>query len=467
MSLATLYRWLKLWAKGGLRALLPKARKGRPRSARRLDEGIVQVALRIWCDDPGMSLTFLVAQLHADPELRLKERGVTVSRTTLHRHMQAQSLYRHLRNLEKKTARTRYSPRRVHEIWHVDAKGPFDVKLTTGLVIAVHVMTVLDGASRYVLATLVVMTPDLKAAVQVFRDAARRWGLPDRICCDRASIFDSHAFRQGIGVLGVHRIWTRSRNPEANGKIEAYHRVLSSWFVRRLARQPVVDLVHLQQLLHAMVEVLYQDHRHRELKATPRAVLNEQVSLRLVPAPQLVDVFRTKVTRKTHPKTGEVDLAGRKYLVPSSLRGRRLTFLLDPAEEDSVLVVDPSNERHLPLEPCIVTPRPDAPSQERRADGPLQRLYDSWQGQIRPVAEAGFGLPELLRLLSDAAQRHVPMSDDEAALVHRVYQSIGPLGRAATEKAFAEIVAELGLQRPIMAYLDALKRRVHEPRKRK
>lgn len=468
VSLATLYRWMTLWRKGGLLALKSKARKGRPiPSSRRLDPRIFQVALRIWSEDPEMTLTFLVAQLMADPELRLKERGVRVSRTTLHRRLMAEELYRYLRRQRQKPARTRYSPRRVHDIWHLDAKGPFRVRLTTGLVLEVHVMTVLDGGSRAVLGSIVVPTPDLRAAVRVFRDAARRWGLPRRVCCDRASIFDSHAFRRGLGDLGVHRIWTRSGNPEANGKIEAYHRVLGSWFVRRLKKQPVVDRVHLEQLLLAMIEVLYQDHHHRELKSTPRAVLADQVSLRIVPAPRLIEAFCESITKKSHPKTGEVDLGGVKYLVPSSLRGRRLRFHRDPAEEVGVAVEAPSDGRHIPLDPVIVAPNLDPPPVERRADGPLQRLYDAWKGQIRPVAEAGFGLPELLQLLSDATCRHVPRSDDEAALVHRVYQSIGPLGRTATEKAFADIVAEIGTQRPVMAYLDALKRRVHDPRRTK
>lgn len=471
VSLATLYRWLRAWRSGGLRKLVPKPRSCKPRKTGQLDKAIVQVALRIWSEDPGMSLTFLIGQLQADPELRLKERNIEVSRTTLHRHLQRQALYQHLRNqLRMKPQRTRYAPRRAHEIWHVDAKGPFDVALQTGTSIAVHVMTVLDGATRHVLATNVVLTPNLGAAVLVFRSAARRWGLPDSICCDRASIFDSVEFRAGIGLLGVHRMWTRSRNPEVNGKIEAYHRVLAGWFVRRLHAQRVVDLQHLQELLLAMVEVLYHEHRHRELKMTPRAALNDQVSPRLIAAPQLVDAFRSTVEKKSHPKTGEVDLAGHKYLVPGPLRGRRLTFLVDPAREvreTTVVVVNPGTREHIPLASVELGPRPAPPRREERPDGPLQRLYDVWQGKVRPVAEPGFGLPELLALLSDATQRLVPMSQDEAALVHRIYKAIGPLGRAATERAFAEIITEIGKQRPVMAYLDALKRRANDPRKLK
>lgn len=468
VALATLYRWLRAWTKGGLQALRPKPRKASPRPGRRrLDDDIVQVALRIWCEDPEVSLTFLIAQLFADPELRLQERGVTLPRATLHRRLQEQELYRYLRRLQvQRPARTRYSPRKVHDIWHLDAKGPFRVKLQSGTTLEVHVITVLDGASRYVLACLVVRTPDLSAAVMAFRVAARRWGLPDRVCCDRASIFDSHAFRGGLGVLGVHRIWTRSANPEANGKIEAYHRSLAAWFVRRLRKQVVVDLVHLEQLLLAMVETVYQDHLHRELKATPRAVLRDQGSPRTMGATQLIDAFRATTYKKTHPKTGEVDLHGHKYLVPERLRGRRLRFLIDPAHEADVLVVDPATEAQLPLQPVRVAPLADAPPRERRGDGPLQKLYDRWQGQIRPLAEPGFGLPELLRLLSTATGRHVPKDAGEAAHVHTNYQRLGPLGRTATERAFREIVAELGHQRPLATYLDALERRVVQERKK-
>ena len=113
--------------------------------------------------------------------------------------------------------------------------------------------------------------------------AALRWGLPNRLYADRASIFDSQAFRRGLAQLGTHRIATKPRNAEAHGKIEAYHRVLVRWFTQRLPRQQVVDLEHLQQLLDGVIAKLYQPHQHRGLRTSPQQALGGKVSSRSLP----------------------------------------------------------------------------------------------------------------------------------------------------------------------------------------
>jgi len=96
----------------------------------------------------------------------------------------------------------------------------------------------------------------------------------------------------------------------------------------------------------------------------------------------------------------------------------------------------------------------------RWGEGPLQTLYDAWQGKVRPVAEPGFGLPEIFTLLADATGRPVPRSDAEAALIQHAYRRRGPLPKRATEGAFRAIRRALGRGRPVQAYLDALAQRV-------
>jgi putative transposase len=464
VSLATLYRWLAQYRRGGLDALRPVTRrdKGKPRAS--LPKAVVDRAFALWAEDPDITFTFLSALLYADPLLSLEQQGVRLARSTLQRRLSADPRYaRLLRGRKLERRRGRYVARKPHQIWHLDAKGPVRVRLTNRDWLEFHVITVLDDMSRAVLASLVVLTPDLRAAVRVFRLAAKRWGLPDRIYADRASIFDSVAFRRGLAQLGTHRIRVKARNPEANGKIEAFHRVLVAWFTGRLKRQRVVDLPHLQQLLDGVMELVYQEHRHRGLKATPRQTLGELVSPRTVSAQRLDDAFREERVLKAHPKTGEVDLPGGTFLVPEALRGQRLTFLVDPEPEVPPLVVEPRTERHLSLQRAAIAARDckDSPSVgERWGDGPLQALYDAWQCKVRPVAEAGFGLPEVYALLAEAVGRPVPRSDGEAALVQRVYQQLGPLPKKATESAFRVLRRELGRGRPISAYLDALARRV-------
>jgi hypothetical protein len=97
----------------------------------------------------------------------------------------------------------------------------------------------------------------------------------------------------------------------------------------------------------------------------------------------------------------------------------------------------------------------------------LQAIYDSYNGKSRPVAEPGFGLPEIYQLLGQVSGRYVPQSDAEAALIQQVYQKIGPFTRAATEQSMRAIGNQLGKGRPMKTYLDALMRRAHSTSKNK
>jgi hypothetical protein len=174
---------------------------------------------------------------------------------------------------------------------------------------------------------------------------------------------------------------------------------------------------------------------------------------------RLVDAFRQRRTLKTHPKTGEVEIGGKTFLVPGELRDRRLDFLVDPDPDIPPLVVEPHSERPLPIERAAIRSEdlpPVPPPVERWGPGHLQALYDTWQGKRRPVAEPGFGLPELFGLLEAVAGRPVPRSDAEAARIHHVYRQIGPLPRRATEAALRAIARRLGQGRALDVYLDEL-----------
>jgi putative transposase len=463
---ATAYRWIRDYQQGGIEALQPKRRSDRGVSRANLPDTVVQEALRLLTEDPGLTFTFLLALLRPSfPNVRIR-------RSTLHDRLSSHPDYKCLKRLKRlkhhRRRRTRFVAKAPHDIWHTDAKGPISIVFACGKKSSFHVFTILDDATRAVLAAIITRAANLAAAIRVFRMAANRWGLPRMLYADRASIFDSPAFRMGLAQLGAYRIPTKPRNPEANGKIEAYHRPLAKWFVKRLPKQVVSDFIHLQHLLDGVLYGLYQTHWHRELKQSPKEALADRISNRHVPPTRLIDAFRQEKQLKTHPKTGEVVLDGTTYLVPDELRGQRLTFLLDPPGEVPPLVEHPTSGVHLPLRRAAIKPEDllaiDEPQHQARwGAGNLQSIYDNWQGKRRPLAEPGFGLPELYALLAKACERHVPSSDSEAALIQRLYRKIGPLPRYATEQALASIMHQLGPGRPVKTYLDALAERVQKP----
>lgn len=462
VSLATLYRWVAAYReRGGLTALRPKPRRDRGRRRRRLPGDVIPEALRLLEADPHQPLSFLISVLEA--RFETEGRQLKIPRSTLQRRLAATKAYARIRRTADRTRRrTRFVAKEPHERWQSDAKGPFPVTLESGAIVKVHVLSIIDDATRAVLAARVVESPTMAEAVRVFREAVQRWGLCAQFYADRASIFDAHAFRGGVADLGVHRIASRPGNAPARGKIEAYHRTIADSFVRRLTSQTVVDLAHLHQLLEAVLFRHYMRRRHRALKQSPEAALAGRVSSRNVPPTRLVDVFREERKLKAHRVTGEVEIHGTTWLVPTTLRSQRLVFLVDPPGEVPPVVVDPASGKHHSLRRAEVRSEDAAPKPEqvRWGEGPLQTLHDAWRGQRRPVAQPGFGLPEIYALLARVADRHVPRTDAEAALVQRVWRAHGPLPRKQTEAAFRAIAKTLGAGRPIKSYLDALVARI-------
>jgi putative transposase len=217
---ATLYRWLHWYRKNGLDGLKPRPRRDRGRKKVKLPETVVQAALQALQTDPLQPWTFLCAILAAAYET------VKIARSTLYRRVTAHPDYGPIalarRDSKQPRRRTRFVASRRHQRWQCDAKGPFEVLLTTGSLIKVYVITILEDLSRAVLAVLAVTCLDHGAAIRVFRKAAARWGLPAQYYADRGSIFDTPAFRSGLAQLGCCRVPTKPRNPPAHGKIEAY-----------------------------------------------------------------------------------------------------------------------------------------------------------------------------------------------------------------------------------------------------
>ena len=470
VSRASVYRWIHAYEKkGGLVALEPKRRSDRGTHRAPLPELVVAKALAFLAEDGEIPLPFLITVLSKDPEIAplLQTSGVKISRSTLQRRLAQTALYARLRRERKRDrARTRWVPRRCHEVWHLDAKGPIRVTTTSGEEIAFHVLSVIDGASRAVLAAILVRSPDLAATVRVFRRAIQRYGPPDYFYMDRGSPFDTPAFRGALALLGIYRIPSKPGNPPPNGKIEAYHRCISIWFARRLRKQEVVDWVHLEQLFSAVIDH-YQHHRNRETKTPPVELLAGAVSSRALPPGLVLDeaFLQPLGALKAHRTTGEIDVAGGrgKHLAPPELRGVRLEILIDPEPDRPVFARHPGTGGLVRLERARVHPKdalPAPPPSPRWGRGILQALYDNYRGKVRPVAEPGFGLTEFLALLSRACGRHVPRTDAEASLVQRWYAAHGPFTRKAVESALASIAPDLGSGRPVKTYLDALARRV-------
>jgi putative transposase len=464
---STLYGWWAAYCKAGrkLEALLPKQRKDL--GTRREDRSTwIQKAVHLLLERPARTLYMLVVLLQTYfPGLRL-------CRATLDRELKAHPAWPVIQRERKggKRHRTRFRARAPHDIWQLDAKGPFTVLLTSGEEIRVVVLTILDDHSSAVLGVAIAESESIAAAVRLVRDAVARWGPPHKVYCDRHSVYDSAAFRTGVAELGIHRIWTTEGNPPPRGKIEAYHRVLTLWFVDELPHQQVVDRDHLLELLLAVIDVLYMPHPHRGLKMSPAQALADRVSDRRPPSvDELRRAFWVERTLKTHRVTGEVDLPGGLFLVPAHYAGQRVRLRYDPAEPHRVVLVT-RNGIEIPVRSAKqADTKPAAPRGSKHGAGQLQRLLDVYHGRELPIADPGFGFAEFFDALAQALGRPVPQTEEEAAAIQAFYREKGPFAPDALQAALLKAMKALGPKRPVKAILVYITRLIvpAKPRGRK
>lgn len=458
---STTYRWLRAWGKDSrIESLMPQ---GRNRQAKAIKPDWVQYALALLEEEADRSLFILCLRIKHHFDLPRAP-----SRASLHRALTNQPRYIKLKRRARgeRKLRRRFQAREPHDIWHADAKGAFMVQFTDGVKRRVQVLTILDDATRFVLAALVVTSESIGAAVATLRAAAARWGLPTKFYADRGSAYDSDPFRKGLAVLGCHRINTKSRNPSAHGKIEAYHRSLKRWFVAELKHQPVRDLAHLQALLDAVLDQVYHEHVHRDLKQTPREAFGNRISPRTVSLQRLREAFLIEKTLTANRKTGEIRVGGKLFIVPERFwgRNRHVKIAIDPeAPAQPYVVVKPGV--YEPLSAAFPEPqRRTEPLREDEPVGPLTPLLQHYRGRELPLAHAGFGLPEIYATFSEALGRAVPATETEAAVVSRWLADNGPFEPNAFAAALDQAIESLGPGRPLAQIINALTRRIKRTR---
>jgi transposase InsO family protein len=454
------YYWLKRYcADPCIESLLPATRTPVSRPSCIKAEWI-EFALGLVEEEPVRSLYILTQRIQARFSLPLPP-----SQSSLQRALAKQPRYHRVRTLQRQPRRNHFVAARIHQMWQGDAKADFTVNFTDGTSCKVRILSLLDDCSRFVLAALVVDSESLVAVCKTFCCAVSRFGLPDAFYADRGSPYDSYIFRQGLAMLGVRRINTKARNPSAHGKIEAYHRSLQRWFIKELAHQPVSDLTHLQLLLDAFIDQLYNRHFHRELKRSPHDTFNNTISQRTVSLDRLHQAFFKTSLQRPHPKTGTIRVNDRLWKIPATylIPRRPLRIAQDLIDSSRVYLVVANGHRIL-LQPAVRIVQPPtlpSPLHQDFPAGSLSPLLESYRGRVLPRAVGGFGLPEIYQLFATVVGRSVPDTEAEATLILTWLKEHGPFQPQAFSAALDTSVMRLGTGRTLSQILDELTRCIH------
>ncbi len=121
-----------------------------------------------------------------------------------------------------------------------------------------------------------------------------------------------------------------------------------------------------------------------------------------------------------------------------------------------------------PFEPAIKkTESPDQLQMEFRdrlePAGSLTPLLERYRGRKLPLAQAGFGLPEIYQMFSAVLGRRIPSTEAESASILDWLNRNGPFDPLSFRQALAKAVERLGEGRPLSRILREIEQQIQRP----
>lgn len=331
VSARTIEDWFYAYRRDGFAALHPKRRSDADKP-RAISEELAELILRLKQEKPRRSVKRIIRVLERAKKV---ERG-TLSKSTVHRLLKVHGASR--RPLRGPGAERRSF---IHE---------FAGDLLVGDALHLHrpvidsagrerkalLLSQVDCATRYVPQSYLVLSPGENSVDQEYglKQALLAHGLWRTYYVDKGPAYTAHSLRAICAELRMRLLHTKTKDPEAKGLIERWHR---TW------REEVEDEfpdgpIHLADLVakhNAWLSVEYHARIHETTGRAPREHWLEQVG-HLRPLPRgvsLDDVFLHREKRKVR-KDGTVRFDGRFLEVRAELTGQRVELRFDPVRKD-------------------------------------------------------------------------------------------------------------------------------------
>ncbi|WP_249019417.1 DDE-type integrase/transposase/recombinase [Conexibacter sp. S30A1] len=317
VSATTLRRWICAYRHGGFEALLPRHRV----VAVRTPAEMLQLAFALKRERPGRT----AAQVR---EIMLANSGdgeVVLGLRTLQTHLAREGL--NVRGDGRSAGKVygRFEASVRNELWTGDGlHGP---KLAGPTARRAVLLAFIDDHSRLLVGWRWGTGEDVFGLEAGLRPGLMARGVPDQILVDRGSAFVSQQLLRACAVLGVKLIHASPRAAATKGKIERFFRTVRDQFLVEI--DDGVELVELNRLFSAWLEVVYHRRVHSETGQTPLERF-DAAGAPALPTPALLREAFLWSQERTVTKTATVSLYSNQYEVDAALVGCKVELIFDP-----------------------------------------------------------------------------------------------------------------------------------------
>jgi transposase InsO family protein len=326
LSEKTIEAWYYAWRRDGIDALTPKVRSDRGKS--KIEPKVQEAILAAKRENPRRSIRGI---------RRLLERRGTVakgelSRSAIHRLLQAHGLSRPSGSASEPEERRTYVAQYAGDIWYGDVMHGPRVPMG-GRLHKAYLVTLMDDASRLITHSAFCPSETALDIEAVLKQAVLKRGLPVKLVIDNGPAYRAKTLQGICARLGIHLVYCRPYAPEGKGKLERWHRTFRAQFLSELDTARLRDLSDLNARLWAWLETVYHKTPHAGLEGQTPLQRYQQDLPRIRTlgnlAARLDALFYHRMTRKVR-KDGTVSYQGSRFEVPYELTGRSVCLVVDP-----------------------------------------------------------------------------------------------------------------------------------------
>src|SRR5436190_4070595 len=263
ISRKTGYKWLRRAEEGGWPGLEDRSRRP-ARSPLAMPREVEEAIVRARCQHPLWGARKILDYLKRRcPELPLP--AASTAGRLLDRHGLVQRRRRARR--WRHPSGPLLQPLRPNEVVTADFKGQF----RTGDGRYCYPLTIVDGATRYLLGCQALSSPRTVEARPIFERVFRQIGVPEAIRTDNGAPFSSTGLHGLCGLsvwwirLGIQHQRIRPGHPQDNGAHERMHRTLKA----ATARPPAANARAQQRRFDAFRQEYNEERPHEALGGEP------------------------------------------------------------------------------------------------------------------------------------------------------------------------------------------------------
>lgn len=326
----TIEEWLFLYRHYGLDGLKPKPRLDQGRS-RSLQADVLEKITHAKRQNPRRPVALICSDLYKRGEIETP----FLPLSTIYRHLRAVRSSKDTQKQQQKRFQHRYS----NEMWQSDVMyGPFLPHHEGEKPKRTFFFSVLDDASRLILAAGFYPSEKVIHLKTILREAIATYGIPTKLFVDNGKIYKAEDLEVACAKLNCHLIYSTPYYPEGKGKIERFHRTLRDQLLTGL--KDIDSLQDLNLALQAWIVDRYNKRPHQGIdgeKPLDRFLRLAHAIRRLPAHLSLEELFYRKKNR-TVGKDATFRVNNILYEAPEHLIRKRIDVLFDSDVPERIII---------------------------------------------------------------------------------------------------------------------------------